>query len=345
MAWQDKPIQAIGGGLLSYWDELKEMLGKGAGRTGINVGGGVMDAATGIGARALGSEQETDFMQKMNWLENNPNASNYELQLLGITPETKSEFEQKMQWLRSNPDATQQELGVLGIGARGLNTPAEREYLASVMSGNEATSAFSDKVKYVAELLKEVGISPNSQQYQQMMHKMLSGGVLSGVGARGLNTEAERNFLNAKYDTTKDWTFDVDGKTEAYTFSGDAMPSAEAVQNMRDKYGITGQGQLLNNWQDKATAQASDTKQQMFENKLNQLDSAQLDQVMRVMSPMTPEQKERFVSDVINGQVSLTGYGIQDEGQAWGELTPNFAPQQMQYQTGTTLPNLGFAGY
>ena len=82
----------------------------------------------------------------------------------------------------------------------------------------------------------------------------------------------------------------------------------------------------------------------MFENKLNQLDSAQLDQVMKVMSPMTTKQKERFVSDVINGQVSLTGYGIQDEAQP-GELTPNFAGEGMQYNTGTTFPNLGFSGY
>ena len=337
MAWQDKPIEAIGGGILSYFDELKDMLGKK--KKGIKVGGGIMDAL-GIGERALGSEQETTaFQEKMNWLQNNPNASNYELQLLGITPEVKSAFQQKMQWLQNNPNATQEELGVLGIGTRALNTPSERDWLKNVMTGasfgmnNEATSIIQDKVKYVSEALKSMGVQEGTPQFRDMMLQMMSGVGLSNeaakviqdkvkgygnyiseldIGSRGLDTASERQFL-------------------ADSFVGGTQSGT--------------QNKLLDNWQDKATAQASDTQQQMFENKLNQLDSAQLDQVMKVMSPMTTEQKERFVNDVINGQVSLTGYGIQDEGQPWGELTPNFAPQQIQYNTGTTLPNLGFAGY
>ena len=388
MAWQDKPIEAIGGGILSYFDELKDMLGKNKKKKGIKVGEGVMDAATGV---------KSAFEQKMNWLADNPNASNYELQLLGITPEVQSAFQEKMQWLGQNPNATEQELGILGIGTRALNTPSERDWLKNVMSGasfgmnNEAASVIQDKVKYVSEVLKKMGVQEGSLQFRQMMHKMLSN---SGIGDRGLNTAAEQDWLRnvtsgggAGAGVTDKMKFVADtlksmGVQEGSPQYRDMMlqmlsgvgMSNEAAKVIQDKvkgYGnyITeldigsrglataaekdfiadsfvgkGQDKLLNNWQDKATAQASDTQQQMFENKLNQLDQGQLDQVMKVMSPMTTEQKERFVSDVINGQVSLTGYGIQDEAQP-GELTPNFAGQGIQYNTGTTLPNLGFAGY
>ena len=296
MAWQDKPIEAIGGGILSYFDELKDMLGKNKKKKGIEVGGGIMDAATGV---------KSAFEEKMNWLKNNPNASNYELQLLGITPEVKSAFQEKMNWLGQNPDATQEELGVLGVNS-GVNM-----------------------------------FAPQEEYSEQVMKKLVAEATQAGLQP---GTPAFRDFIMGRHSGTSDWTFNVDGKTKDYTFTGDAFPNEMAVQNMRNAHGIT-QNKLLNNWQDKATAQASDTNQQMFENKLNQLDQGQLDQVMKVMSPMTTEQKERFVNDVINGQVSLTGYGIQDEGQPWGELTPNFAGEGMQYNTGTTLPNLGFAGY
>ena len=309
MAWQDKPIEAIGGGILSYFDELKDMLGKNKKKKGIEVGGGIMDAL-GIGERALGSEQETTALEeKMNWLRNNPNASNYELQLLGITPEVQSAFQQKMQWLQNNPNATEQELGILGIGSRGLATAAEQDWLKNVMSGSKV-NMFAPQEEYSEQVMKmlvnkatQAGLQPGTPAFRDFI--MNSGG--SDIGSRGLATAAERDFL-------------------ADSFVGGS------------------QNKLLDNWQGKATAQASDTNQQMFENKLNQLDQGQLDQVMKVMSPMTTEQKERFVNDVINGQVSLTGYGIQDEAQP-GELTPNFAGQGIQYNTGTTLPNLGFAGY
>tara|TARA_R100001480_G_scaffold8168_2_gene16312 strand:+ start:1446 stop:2549 length:1104 start_codon:yes stop_codon:yes gene_type:complete len=367
MAWQDKPIEAIGGGILSYFDELKDMLGKNKKKKGIEVGGGIMDAL-GIGERALGSEQETTaFQEKMNWLKNNPNASNYELQLLGITPEVKSAFQEKMNWLGQNPDATQEELGVLGIGTRALNTPAERDWLKKVMSGggagsgvtDEYRSGVTDKMKFVAETLKNMGVQEGSPQFRQMMLQSLSN---SGFDAGGnyrdkVNMFAPQEEYSSqvmKFLTSRALDAGLQPGTPAFRdfimnsggsdIGSRGLATAAEKDFLADSFVGGSQNKLLDNWQGKATAQASDTNQQMFENKLNQLDQGQLDQVMKVMSPMTTEQKERFVNDVINGQVSLTGYGIQDEANP-GELTPNFAGEGMQYNTGTTLPNLGFAGY
>ena len=48
-------------------------------------------------------------------------------------------------------------------------------------------------------------------------------------------------------EDTFDYTFDVDGNTESNTFTGDAFPSPEAIQRMRDMQGITADGQAVSN--------------------------------------------------------------------------------------------------
>jgi hypothetical protein len=48
-------------------------------------------------------------------------------------------------------------------------------------------------------------------------------------------------------EDTFDYTFDVDGNTESNTFTGDAFPSPEAIQRMRDMQGITADGQPVTN--------------------------------------------------------------------------------------------------
>jgi len=91
-------------------------------------------------------------------------------------------------------------------------------------------------------------------------------GVMDGVGARGLDTPAERDFLRKNTDTDadgfdtdaglmdlatnyknaeRDYDFEVDGKTEGYTFTGDSPLSGEAIQNMRNIQGITADGGML----------------------------------------------------------------------------------------------------
>ena len=48
-------------------------------------------------------------------------------------------------------------------------------------------------------------------------------------------------------EDTFDYDFDVDGNTESNTFTGDAFPSPEAIQRMRDMQGITADGQPVTN--------------------------------------------------------------------------------------------------
>ena len=82
-----------------------------------------------------------------------------------------------------------------------------------------------------------------------MLSRMKKDGQGSNV------TDAERagvmdtlkpiNVMKGK--DTYDYDFDVDGKTEGYTFSGDAAPSSEAIQRMRDMQNITADGDLIKN--------------------------------------------------------------------------------------------------
>ena len=107
------------------------------------------------------------------------------------------------------------------------------------------------------------GHNPNKMSFEKILEMLtdkyngLTGGVMDGN--RGIDTPAEREFLqNAtnsdgfdtdaglmdalnNYKNTNSYTFDVDGNTEGYTFTGDDLNS-DAIQRMRDMQGITAYG-------------------------------------------------------------------------------------------------------
>jgi hypothetical protein len=106
------------------------------------------------------------------------------------------------------------------------------------------------------------GHNPNEMSFDQILAMLtekyngLTGGLMDGRGARGLDTPADREYqkygtsddtdaglLDAvkNYKNTNSYTFDVDGNTEGYTFTGDDLNS-DAIQRMRDMQGITAYG-------------------------------------------------------------------------------------------------------
>tara|TARA_R110000764_G_scaffold132234_1_gene220041 strand:- start:98 stop:730 length:633 start_codon:yes stop_codon:yes gene_type:complete len=180
------------------------------------------------------------------------------------------------------------------------------------------------------------------------------GGVMNAVGAKGLDTPAERDFLtggdsdngvmdvatNFKNDNvTKDYTFDVDGQTQGYTFGGDAPLSEEAIQNMRNIQGITADGQILPNTTNlglgaeigaaaetnflentmgnnfAGTGEANmDVDRQSFNTNFANLDDAQKARVTEMMAGMTPEQKKAFALGMTGkkGAGRLSGYEVEN---------------------------------
>ena len=180
------------------------------------------------------------------------------------------------------------------------------------------------------------------------------GGVMNAVGAKGLDTPAERDFLtggdsdngvmdvatNFKNDNvTKDYTFDVDGQTQGYTFGGDAPLSEEAIQNMRNIQGITADGQMMPNTTNlglgaeigaaaetnflentmgnnfAGTGEANmDVNRQSFNTNFANLDDAQKARVTEMMAGMTPEQKKAFALGMTGkkGAGRLSGYEVEN---------------------------------
>jgi|TARA_R110001592_G_scaffold14149_3_gene63965 hypothetical protein len=180
------------------------------------------------------------------------------------------------------------------------------------------------------------------------------GGVMNAVGAKGLDTPAERDFLtggdsdngvmdvatNFKNDNvTKDYTFDVDGQTQGYTFGGDAPLSEEAIQNMRNIQGITADGQMMPNTTNlglgaeigaaaetnflentmgnnfAGTGEANmDVDRQSFNTNFANLDDAQKARVTEMMAGMTPEQKKAFALGMTGkkGAGRLSGYEVEN---------------------------------
>ena len=152
-----------------------------------------------------------------------------------------------------------------------------------------------------------------------------------GIGDRGLNTPAERDYLKGVMDTTSDWTFDVDGKTEDYTFTGDAMPSEMAVQKMRDAHGITAEVPFEAN-----TNVMFTPAQREF------IDSLPEPIRLRVEEHRATLPPEKF-QELINGMME----GVIPEGAVWENAGANLGANAgfQQYNRGTAIPNLGFAGY
>jgi len=210
-------------------------------------------------------------------------------------------------------------------------------------------------------------------------------GVMGGVGAKGLDTPAERDFLAKEFGSEEsdsglidavinykntnrkkfDYDFEVDGNTEGYTFTGDAPLSGQAIQNMRNIQGITADGQMKPNTSNlglgaeagasvgampefmpgktptipnvvpqgfhrmpdgtvmadgsmnyAGTGEMSPNPQTVDRTKFNtqfaNLSATEQDRVKQLMSGMTDEQKAIFGAGLTGSP--LNGYAVQDEG-------------------------------
>ena len=140
-------------------------------------------------------------------------------------------------------------------------------------------------------------------------------------------------------EDTFDYTFDVDGNTESNTFTGDAFPSPEAIQRMRDMQGITADGQPVTNLgmadpvlmpgrtptipegvptgqenfagtgQPNMDAPVIDP--QRFNKQFAALGNEEKSKVEEIMANMTEQQKIDFAAGLTG--MPLGGFAVQDE--------------------------------
>ena len=239
----------------------------------------------------------------------------------------------------------------LGIGKRGLDTPAERDYLSGVMDtaniGYEKTggvmdyapadqSAFMQKLKYLSGSNFDLPIGSDARRdaianLTEDDFRKLAELNYGGANVRMNQDVPEVNWIgNHPLDpitgkvldsptAAGGYTFDVDGQTEGYTF--DSYPTKESIERMRAIQGITASG--LNPAMESTAG--GDTEQQfvqkvmadkdrIFKTKMSQLTPQQIQQVNAVMQRLSPEQQQLFIEQVVTGNVPLDGYAIQDEG-------------------------------
>ena len=106
-----------------------------------------------------------------------------------------------------------------------------KDIIAEMIGG--ASLGFGDEAKGVME-----GITSK-------MKAVNKAGDTQGVMATPTKLPQPINVMRG--EDTFDYDFEVDGNTESNTFTGDAFPSPEAIQRMRDMQGITANGQPVTN--------------------------------------------------------------------------------------------------
>ena len=103
---------------------------------------GLISPAEAIQA-AIKVEKPSAFMEKMAWLDANPNASNDQKQLAGITT-PQSQFAEKMAWLEANPDASDEEKQLAGISMNLATSIEEYEYYKANFKGEGNPESYVD---------------------------------------------------------------------------------------------------------------------------------------------------------------------------------------------------------
>ena len=178
-------------------------------------------------------------------------------------------FEEKLRYLQEmGVDTPEGILQLLtGMGARGLDTPAERKFIADTVGRGTTLTDEQKQMIGVMDVQK-------MNEYQMDVSKALADADITklGIGDRGLNTPTEREFL---------------------------------------------------------------MKQRAFEAELMKLSSADLSSVLERLQAMTPVEKDTYMNHVLENGFS---YGHINES------APLRTQGFQQYNTGTAIPNLGF-GY
>jgi len=103
-----------------------------------------------------------------------------------------------------------------------------QDILAEMLGGVQGAGGFLDEAKGVMNSMtsKIAGVNKGA-------------GVMDKAVAKPTKALEHLKGIDVmRGEDTYDYDFDVDGKTEGYTFSGDGL-TAEAIQAMRDREGIT----------------------------------------------------------------------------------------------------------
>tara|TARA_B100000497_G_scaffold104848_1_gene120767 strand:- start:573 stop:1301 length:729 start_codon:yes stop_codon:yes gene_type:complete len=116
-------------------------------------------------------------------------------------------------------------------------------------------------------------------------------------------------------DMESAYTFDVDGATESYGFSGDGLTSA-AMEKMRIMQGIQKQNDSFTSANLGLSGERGFDTPAMRDNAqavLSRLSEAELRDVMEILPQLNAEQYQAFIAGLENGSINPSGYEVQNQ--------------------------------
>ena len=297
----------------------------------IGVGDRTTDAVKTSQGVMDGSKSE--FAKKMNWLSENPNMTDQQRQLIGQTGQTGSAWQEKMNWLQDNPNMTDQEKQILGIDVmrRGMHNGV------NMLGSQEEYS--SDVLRIMTERALAAGLQPGTMEFRQFIH---SGGTNQtdtiqnlGIGARGMDTLAERDYLqgamipggNSMQESWGGQPFPTgSGQESMIPFGTRGLDTAAERDFLANSYvggqnlptSTVGQGAM----QGQLGAGTMPTGQPNmgalgmraeFNRQMSALPPQEVQRVQQILAQLNDEQRKTFMQGVANGNTPLGGYGVQDE--------------------------------
>jgi hypothetical protein len=221
--------------LKSLWSLIGKKIGTlGIGDSSTKTAQGIMDGATwlknnktvqnigkDIASGATMGNGISAFAKKMQWLQNNPDATSEESKAFDGSIDTPAERDwlQKMQLLSENPEITEEQKKILGINVmrrggdtiqnlgigigRGLDTPAERQYqlgAGAMPTGQPNMGALGMRAEFNRQMsalppqevqrVQQILAQLNDEQRQVFMQGVANGNT--PLGGYGVQNESYR---------------------------------------------------------------------------------------------------------------------------------------------------------
>jgi len=212
-------------------------------------------------------------------------------------------LEQKIDQLLGRLDMSGGGGGVMSL----LDTPANavqdahrERYLMDMFSGKNPDTGESFLEPTENEYMKKLRAMYDMDMSTNDMDKRQA--AILGLGRFGKDMESA-------------YTFDVDGATESYGFSGDGLTSA-AMEKMRIMQGIQKQNDSFTSANLGFSGERGFETPAMRDNAqavLSRLSETELRDVMEILPQLNAEQYQAFIAGLENGSINPSGYEIQNQ--------------------------------
>jgi len=212
-------------------------------------------------------------------------------------------LEQKIDQLLGRLDMSGGGGGVMSL----LDTPANavqdahrERYLMDMFSGKNPDTGESFLEPTENEYMKKLRAMYDMDMSTNDMDKRQA--AILGLGRFGKDMESA-------------YTFDVDGATESYGFSGDGLTSA-AMEKMRFLQGIQKQNDSFTSANLGFSGERGFETPAMRDNAqavLSRLSETELRDVMEILPQLNAEQYQAFIAGLENGSINPSGYEIQNQ--------------------------------